>query len=101
VGERSVRGHACCLGDPSQGGEHPAGEDPSSHETEHEQERQGFGCSRSERVEQVGLVGDESAREDRAVGHVTQEEHPHSGEQQAACEHEEPGITEGEFEADA
>ena len=39
--------------------------------------------------------------EERTVGDVTQEEHPHGGEQQGACEHEEAGVAEGEFEANA
>jgi hypothetical protein len=30
VPERPVRGHACGVGDAGQGGEHSAGEDPSS-----------------------------------------------------------------------
>src|SRR5262249_28031323 len=36
VGERSVRGHACGVGDASQGSEHAAGEKPPSHEAEHD-----------------------------------------------------------------
>ncbi len=35
------------------------------------------------------------------VGDVTQEEHPHGGEQQGAGEHEEAGVAEGELEANA
>ena len=42
-----------------------------------------------------GAVGRMSAR----VGDVTQEEHPHGGEQQGTGEHEEAGVAEGEFEA--
>jgi hypothetical protein len=33
------------------------------------------------------------------VGYVTQQEHPHDGEQRDAGEHEEAGVAEGEFEA--
>ena len=35
------------------------------------------------------------------LGCAAQEEHPHGGEQQDAGEHEEPGVAEGELEADA
>ena len=48
VGERSVRGQACGVGDAGQRGEHAAGEDPPSHETEHQQERQRRGRLRGE-----------------------------------------------------
>ena len=37
VGERSACGHACGVRDASQRGEHSAGENPPSHETEHQQ----------------------------------------------------------------
>ena len=58
VGERPVRGHACGVGDASQRGEHPAGEDPSSDETEHEQERQRRGLPSGAKARQeVGAVG--------------------------------------------
>ena len=43
VGQRSVRGHPCRVGDPGERGEHPAGEDPSSQEAEHQQEGQRLG----------------------------------------------------------
>ena len=56
VRERSGRGHAGGVCDASQRGEHAAGENPSSHETEHQQERQNDGRGRSE-----------SAQEERAV----------------------------------
>ena len=39
--------------------------------------------------------------DERTLGDVAQEEQPHGGEQQGTCEHEEPGVAEGEFEADA
>ena len=32
---------------------------------------------------------------------LTTQEHPHRREQQGACEHEEAGVAEGEFEANA
>ena len=38
---------------------------------------------------------------DRSVGYVTQQEHPHGREQQGTCKHEEPGVAEGELEANA
>ena len=50
VGERSVRGQAGGIGDAGQRREHAAGEDPPSHETEHQQERQRGGCLRGERA---------------------------------------------------
>jgi hypothetical protein len=56
VGERSVRGHACGVRDASQRGEHPAGEKPPSHETEHQQERQHDGRGRSESAEEERVV---------------------------------------------
>ena len=37
----------------------------------------------------------------RRVGDVAQEEHPHDGEQQGAGDHQEPGVAEGELEANA
>ena len=39
--------------------------------------------------------------EERAIGDVAQEEHPHGREQQGAREHEEGGVAERELEADA
>ena len=57
-------------------------------------------CRRSERMgtERGRRVG---AAEERPVGDVAQEEHPHGGEQQGAGEHEEAGVAEGELEANA
>ena len=104
VGERSGRGHACGVGDASQRGEHLAGEKPPSHETEHEQERQHDRRLRSEGAQEVGAGRDRTGRrvrQDLAVGHVAQQEHPHDGEQQGAGEHEEAGVAEGELEANA
>ena len=106
VGERSVRGHACGVGDASQGGEHAAGEKPPSQETEHQQERQHDGRARSEGAQEVGAVGNERTTrrcrcEEHTVGDVAQKEHPHGREQQGAGEHEEAGVAEGELEANA
>ena len=106
MGERSGRGRAGGVGDASEGGEHPAGEQPPSQETEHQQERPQDGRGRSEiaqesatagRYEDVRAVDDDGL----ASGHVSQEEHPHGAEQQGAGEHEEAGVAEGEFEANA
>jgi hypothetical protein len=52
VGERSTRGRACGIGDARQRGQHPTGEDPPSHETDHEEERQHRGCPRSEHLQE-------------------------------------------------
>ena len=82
--------------------QHPSGEEPPSEETEHEQQRQRLGGPRSERIQQVGPGGREGPRGRSArVGNVAKEEQPHGGEEQAAREHEEPGIAEGELEANA
>ena len=59
VGERTVRGHVCGVCDARQGGEHLAGEQPPSQETEREQERQHDGRLRSESVQEVGAGGTE------------------------------------------
>ena len=56
VGERSVRGHACGVGDASQGSEHAAGEKPPSQQTEHQQERH-HDRPRSERSRAGGRRG--------------------------------------------
>ena len=59
----------------------------------------------SEGAQEVGAVwrsrDEGSSRDDRTVGDVAQQEHPHGGEQQDAGEHEEPGVAEGELEANA
>ncbi len=105
VGERSVRGHACGVGDAGQGGEHAAGEKPPSQETEHQQERQHDGRDRAEAVQGVGAVDDEPPRGmhvvEHTVGYVAQNDHPNGREHQDAGEHEEAGVAEGEFEANA
>src|SRR4029453_1603802 len=95
------RGDACGVGDAGQGGEHAAGENPPSQETEHQQESQHCGSRWAEDAwaevvwvegaQEVGEVGNESPD-----GHITQEEHPHGGEQQGTGEHEEAGVAEGE-----
>ena len=96
VGERSGRGRSCGVGDASQGGEHAAGEQPPSHETEHQQERQRDGRDRSEFAQDgVAVAGLEDEPD---VGRTTQE-HPPGSEQQDAGEHEEAGVAEGELEA--
>ena len=81
----------------------PARSHPPS-EAEHQQERQ-HGGRRSERRRAGGRSGratnPRGVGDDRAVGHVAQEEHPHGREQQGTGEHEEAGVAEGEFEADA
>ena len=56
VGERSGRCHACGVCDASQGGEHPAGEKPSSQETEYQQKRQHDGRGRSESAQEERVV---------------------------------------------
>ena len=102
VGERPGRGHACGVGDAGQGGEHPAGEKPPSQETEHEQERQQNGRWQAEAVQGVGAVGWEPREaEDHPVGDVSQEGEPHDHEHQGTGNHEEPGVAEGELEANA
>ena len=57
VRQRSARGDARGVCDAVQGGEHPAGEKPPSHETEHEQERHHDGRDRSEIAEEVVVAG--------------------------------------------
>ena len=81
-----------------QRGEHPAGQQPPSDETEHQQERQHDGRGRSERAQEVGVGC--GRRRSPAVGHVAQEEVP-NGEQQGAREHQEAGVAEGELQANA
>ena len=60
-------------------------------------------------VERSGVDGAEALVEraavsrgpdDRSVGEYPHEDHP-QGEQQGTCEHEEAGVAEGEFEANA
>ncbi len=67
VRERAGRRPPCGIGDARQGSEHPAGKDPASRETEHQQERQhrdgqlaevalDGGTTWSERTADAGLV---------------------------------------------
>ena len=42
-----------------------------------------------------------AGNDQRTVGDVPQEEQPHGGKQQGACQHEEAGVAEGEFEPNA
>jgi hypothetical protein len=98
VGERSVRGHACGVRDSSQGGEHPAGEKPPSQQTEGQQERHHDCCDRSEIAQEVGVA---LHYEDHTGVHTTRKGEVPGGEQHDACEHEEAGVAEGEFEANA
>ena len=56
VGERPGRGHACGVRDVGQGGEHPAGENPPSQETEYQKERQNDGRGRSESAQEERVV---------------------------------------------
>src|SRR5918995_6050839 len=110
MGERSVRGHTCGVGDASQGGEHAAGEKPPSQETEYQQKRQHDGRGRSESAQKEGVVPGHEATDgaDHTVGYVSQEElkrlpllagEPRGGEHQGTCEHEEADVAEGELEA--
>ncbi len=99
MGQRPVGSHACGVRDASQGGEHAAGEKPPAHESEDQQERQHDGHERSECTQEDGAVDHQvTGGVDRTVGWV-QVEDDHGGEQQGTCEHEEPGVAEGEFEA--
>ena len=56
MGERSVRGRACGVCDTRQGGEHAAGEKPSSQQTEYQQEPHNDGRERSEIAQEVGVA---------------------------------------------
>ena len=98
VGERSVRGHACGVGDARQRGEHAAGEQPPSQQTEHQQERHHDGRGRSESAQEVGVA---AHHEDHTGVHTTRKGEVPGGEQHGTCEHEEAGVAEGELEANA
>ena len=105
VGERPVRGQAGGVGDAGQRREHAAGEEPPSQrgrtpagtpapwppsERRRAAGRSGWGPKRA---------GDPGGVD--PLGHVTQQEHPHDREQQGTGDHEEPGVAEGELEANA
>ena len=112
MGERSIRGHACGVCDANQRGEHAAGENPSPEETEHQEERQSDGRGRSVSAQEERAVPGHQGTEraDHIVGYVSQQEverlpwpacEPRGREHQETCQHEEPGIAQGEFEANA
>ena len=106
VGERSGRGRAGGVGDASEGGEHPAGEQPSSEETDtirNTPKMAAAGAKSRRRAPRPGYMTTCCAVDDDglASGYVSQEEHPHGAEQQGAGDHDEAGIAEGEFEANA
>ena len=107
VRQRAAPGRASGVGDPVQRSEHPAGEQPSAEETEHQQKRQHHRRPRSEDAQELGPHGKHARSEgvgvdeECAVRNVTQEEHPHGEEQQHAGEHEKGGVAEGELEANA
>ena len=102
MGERPRGRDARGIGDPRQGCQHPSGEKPPSDEAEEEQEPQRLGCPRREGVEEIGAGGAGGAGpESRMVRDVAQEEHPHGRQQQGPRDHEEAGVAESEFEADA
>ena len=112
MGERTRGGHACGLSDAGQWGEHLARENPSSQETERQEEHENHCCCGSKSAKQERLVPrhDATERADHIVGDVSQEEverlpwlacEPCGREHQEACEHEEAGVAEGELEPDA
>ena len=82
--------------------EHVPREKPAARETDDEEKQEDEGSGRREGAQQVSAVRDEAVvGGDRAVWHVAQEERPDDGEQQAAREHEEPRVAQGQSEADA
>ena len=106
MGQRPVRRKARRMRDASQRREHVAGEEPTSDEAEHQQERHRGGGLRGEGALEIGAVGygerrATGRREGDHLRYVSQQEHPHGREQQGAGNHQEPGIAEGEFEANA
>ena len=101
VGERSGRGHAGGVGDARQRGEHAAGEDPASAETERQQERQRPGGLRDEGFRRSERSARPSRGGDDHVGDVAQQEHPHRREQHDAASMRNAGVAEGELEANA
>ena len=86
------------VGDACQGGEHAAGEQPPSHETEHHQEPQHEGRDRSEAAQEGGVAAHD---EDHPRVHTTREGEVPGDEQHGAGDHEETGVAEGELEANA
>ena len=75
VGERSSRGNTRGIRDASEGREHPAGEQPSTQETEHQQKSQHDGCGRSESAQEEGVIPGHDATDgaDHTIGYVSQE----------------------------
>ncbi len=103
VGQRAAGDPARRVRDPGQGGEHPAGQNPSPEQTEHQQEHQSPGCRGNEGTHQVGPVG-AARREGRSSlvhRNVAQEEHPHHREEQSSRDHQERGVAQSELQADA
>ena len=107
VGERPGRGHAGGVGDAGQRaracgrrGSSPRRRPNTSRNASTAAARGAKACRRSDRTGKtpVGRVG---VDEERTVGDVAQQEQPHGGEQQGTGQHEEPGVAEGELEADA
>ena len=112
VGEGSSRGHAGRVGDANQRGEHAASENPSPDQTEHQEERQRDGRSRRVGAQEERAVPRHQGpeRADHPVGHVSQQEverllwlagEPRRREHQEPRHHQEPGIAEGQLEANA
>jgi len=97
-GERPARGDARGVGDASQGGEHTAGQKPPSQQTKHQQERHHGDRDRSEIAEQVGVALN---HEDHTGMHTTRKGEVPGDEQHGTCEHDNAGIAEREFEANA
>ena len=62
-----------------------------------------LGAKTCRRLDRTGktLAGGAGVTQDRPIGDVTQQEHPDRRQQQAAGEHEEAGVAEGELEANA
>ena len=98
VGERSGCGHACRVRDASQGGEHAAGEEPPSHETEDEQERQHDGSGRSEGAPEGAVA---AHHEDHTRVDTARKGEVPDHEQHGTDQHEEADVAEGELEASA
>ena len=106
VRQRAPRRPARGVGDPRERGEHAAGEKPPSQEAERQEEHQGPGRLGDEGTHEVVPSGSREENADasgigelRLVGHVAQQEHPHGREQHELGDHQEPGVAEGELEA--
>ena len=104
VGEGAGPHRAGGVSDAGERGEHPAGQQPTSQNPEDQQEYPQDDRGRSEIAQEAAAVRRYEDRgamdQDRLTPrHVSQEERPHRPEQQAAGDHEEAGVAEGEFEA--